>query len=163
MAITNPVIMQVEGIDQVVRNLRRHRGVTAAKIARGIYKAGAFLLAESQLIVPVQLGDLRGSGYVRNIGDNGANVDVVVGYTKEYAVYVHEDLVTAAPPARAAHGRWFNIKHAATILRHIAAGTSTARSGWFWRGEREQAKFLETPMRTKRDDMFQIIANEARK
>lgn len=63
------------------------------------------------------------------------DVSVVVGYTTEYAVWVHENL-------EAAHGQAFNVKHAA----EIKAGLEHSR------GPLQQAKFLEQPARENRAD-----------
>ena len=162
-----PSEFKVEGLDHVIRNLRRYRGMKERDIARGLFAAGRFLLKESKRICPVQFGVLKSSGFVRNIS-TATRAEVVVGYTPEYAVYVHEDLVSQAPPARAAHGKFFNIKHAAKIaLTAMVAKAQhrkvTAVDYYFPRGENQQAKFLEQPMRTNREEMFDIIASVARK
>lgn len=154
---TYATIITVEGLDQVMKNLSKVKKMTEQRMARGLLKAGAFLLAESRKIVPVQRGILRSTGYVRPLpGLLWSKFEVIVGYSAGYAVYVHE-VVTAA------HGAAFNRKHAAKIRHMIAIGKSNTDNGWFWRKPEEQAKFLERPVRDNREEIFRIIAEEAKR
>lgn len=68
------------------------------------------------------------------------DVSVVVGYTAAYALYVHEDLSKA-------HGDAYNEKWA----DDIAAGRKTSR------GSGQQAKFLEQPMRERKEELRAIV------
>jgi len=151
-------LLEIRGVQSVLSSLAAARPRYGAAIERGLKKAGLFLQRESQKIVPVQTGNLKNSAFTRNVGGRGAAADVVVGYTAAYAVYVHEDLSKA-------HGRAFNVKHAAEIERARALGlkAATAEGGMFPRGENQQAKFLEAPARTKRREIMAIISREARK
>jgi hypothetical protein len=99
---------------------------------------------------------LKNSAFTRNEGGSGIDADIVVGYTEDYAVYVHEDLSKA-------HGREFNIKHADVIAAATGTMQGTAKGGMFNRGENQQAKFLEKPAREKRKDIIRIVAREARR
>lgn len=74
------------------------------------------------------------------------DVAVVVGYTQNYAVYVHEDLTKA-------HGAAFNVKHAA----EIASGEEHTR------GADQQAKFLERPARENRQEYAAIVEDALKK
>jgi len=151
-------VIRVTGVDQVLKNMLRAKTVVGDRIARGLMKAGVFLLHESRDIVPVQFGDLKRSGFVRQFG-SGFNTDVIVGYTAEHAAVVHEN-------PNAAHGRAFNIKHAAEIAKAKAAKAAkraTVKSGMFTRGENQVFKYLESPARNKRTELLSIIANEARR
>ena len=141
-------ILAIKGISTVMRNLGRAKGTIAAGVGRGLMKGGLHLQRKSEEIVPVDLGDLHGSSFVRNIGGRGFDTDIVVGYGSEgvgYAVFVHEDL-------NKVHGKVFNIKYA----KEIAAGTMKNR------GEKQQAKFLEKPARDERKAIIKIIHREAR-
>lgn len=161
-------LTHVQGVDKVVANLRIAGRKIADRISAGLYKAGLYLQRESQLIVPVQLGNLKASAYTRKLG-SGERTDVIVGYTASYAVFVHEN-------PKAAHGKEFNVKHAQEIARagsmtrskktgkekwKPASMMGTAQGGMFPRGENQQYKFLETPARTKRDIICAIIVAEA--
>lgn len=146
-------VVEFKGVDKVISNLRRSSTVTARGLARGLTEAGRYLQRESQKIVPVHTGALKGSAFTRNVGGPGFDTDIVVGYTVGYAVYVHEDLEKA-------HGKLFNIKHAFEIA---GARTKAQRKLWFNRGENQQAKFLEMPARQQRKELIRIIRREARK
>ena len=144
-------MIKLEGLPQVLSRLKGATGDMQNKAGRGLKLAGMFLQRESQKIVPVQLGNLKNSAFTRSMG-TGLRTDVTVGYTAEYATYVHEDLDKA-------HGTAFNVKHADEI-RSATKKQRTAAGGLFNRGEEQQAKFLETPARTKRTEMLAIIAAE---
>lgn len=67
---------------------------------------------------------------------------IVVGYTANYAVYVHED-------TEAAHGEIYNTKYAAEIAQGYTKSGKRKR-GWkgkTMRGPNQQAKFLERSAR----------------
>lgn len=138
-----PKVLYVEGLDQILRNVRKANIKIGQAAERGLLEGGKFLREESEKIVPVQTGELKDSCYgPTNVGEKGLKADVVVGYDADYAVYVHEN-------PSAAHGEEFNVKYAA----EIAAGRMTARKS------EEQWKFLETPMRVHRNTIFKIIAS----
>lgn len=133
----------VTGLNVVIKNLKKVKPTLGAKVGTNLKRAGLFLQRESQKIVPVNIGNLKGSAFTRNVGGPGWAVDIVVGYTAEYAVYVHEDLT-------AAHGAAFNVKYAEQIA-------DKKNKAFRSRGENQQAKFLERPMREKRKEMLTII------
>lgn len=137
---------RIEGVKQVRQALLKmaQRHMKAAE--RGIKKAGAYLLGESLELVPVDTGVLRASGWVRVIDGSGFKTKVGVGYTASYAVYVHEDL-------EARHGEDYNAWHG----EDIAAGRKKAR------GPKQQAKFLEQPLRQHRKQLVLIIVEEMKK
>lgn len=155
--VTTPVIVTVEGLSEVIGNLRKEKTFTEKMVAQGLIKAGTFIYKESRKIVPMQRGILRASAYVRPIGSLALkSFEVIVGYTAGYAVYVHEILTNA-------HGAAFNRKHAAKIRHMIAIGKSNTNNGWFFRKPEEQAKFLERPVRDNRDEIFRIIGYTAKR
>jgi len=148
-------LKHVTGVDNILRNISKADRMLGKRFAVGAKKAGLFLERESQEIVPVQFGDLKGTAFTRNVGGSGFRCDIIIGYSGEtgYAIYVHENL-------EAAHGKEFNIKHAEEIA---SASTSAQKRVWFERGENQQAKFLEKPARTKRRKIIRIIKNEMRR
>lgn len=77
--------------------------------------------------------------YAKAQKDEGTSV--VVGYTANYAVYVHENL-------QAVHGAAFNAKYSAEIDRGVEHS----------RGPNQQAKFLEQPARELKQEFQRIIA-----
>lgn len=147
---------KVSGMPTVLKNLSRVQGKVAKGAVRGLIKGGLFLQSKSQEIVPKQIGDLYNTAFTRNVGGSGADADIIVGYTADYAVFVHEDLTKA-------HGKEFNIKHAEEITAAVGTKRGTAKGGMFPRGENEQAKFLEKPARENRKDIINMVAREARR
>lgn len=116
-------VVKVIGVRKVTRALRKAGVRTGKQVERGLKKAGLFIQRISQEVVPIDTSALKNSAFTRATG-SGFNVDVQVGYTKGYAIYVHER----------------------TELRHAPG---------------KQAKFLEEPVRTKRQEILRIIKQEA--
>ncbi len=87
-------LITITGTPRVLANLKRSNSTIAAGVERGLKLAGVFLQAESQRIVPVDLGILKGTADTRNVGGSGFDADIVVHYGAgaDYAVYVHENL-----------------------------------------------------------------------
>ena len=143
---------KIEGVSQLLANLQKAHDAILKKQNAKMLKAAIFLLRESQAIVPVQMGNLKASGFVRNAG-SVINPDYIIGYTAEYAIFVHENL-------DAAHGQAFNLKHAVEIAHAEAMGlkSATASGGMFRRGETQQAKFLEKPLRENRKKIFKMLS-----
>ena len=147
-------LTKLTGMSSVLSKLKAYGVSQERSIRRGLVKGGRYLQRESQAIVPVQLGNLKASAFTRDIG--ALSPDVIVGYTAEYAVYVHEDLEKA-------HGRDFNLKHAESISNAKGSKSGTVKGGLFKRGEDQQAKFLERPAREKRLDILAIVYAEAKR
>lgn len=85
-------MMKITGTNKVIANIRKAGIEARIGMERGLMRGGRFLQRESQLIVPVDTANLKNSAFTRNIGGRGFSADVLVGYTANYAVYVHEDL-----------------------------------------------------------------------
>ena len=149
-------LARVSGLSAIIKALRNAGGTKIAPaVARGLKKGGLFLQAKSQEIVPVQMSTLKNSAFTRNVGGGGFDADIVVGYTADYSVFVHEDLTKA-------HGRDFNIEHTEEIAAAVKTKRGTAKGGMFLRGENQQAKFLERPARENRRQILNIVAAEGR-
>jgi hypothetical protein len=134
-------LAKVKGLREVKRNLDMSQAMFAKKIEHGLKRGAALVHRKSQETVPVDQGNLKGGGKVnKKPGTSGLTTHMIVGYSAEYAVFVHEDL-------QKAHGRAFNIKHAA----EIAAGTENSR------GDNQRAKFLENAVRENLDAIFTEI------
>jgi hypothetical protein len=146
-------ISHITGVPELVEKLIKIQNEKMSLIRQNMREAGKHLLRESQKIVPVQLGNLKASGFVQDVTTRKDAPDVIVGYTASYAVYVHENI-------EATHGEEFNEKHAEEISHAKEAGLKsvTARGGMFNRGSNQQAKFLERPMRVEGPRMLKIIA-----
>lgn len=125
----------------MIVNLNRLVAKTGKGAADGLRKAGAELLRQSQLLVPVEFGNLRASGYV-NTNGTGFSTVVEVGYTASYALYVHEQV--------------------AMKLKGIARRPSPPRIGKHWDPQgRAQAKFLETPARNMHLQIIKMVRDQA--
>jgi hypothetical protein len=144
--------VKIKGLKAIINRWSLSEKKAVRRTARGL-KAGATLLRnESVKLVPVQDGELKKSAYVRSIGKrSGKGAAYAVGYTAPYAAVVHEDL-------SAVHGKMFNAKHARAISKARTSKSASQRKRWHKRRPDEQAKFLEAPARTKRREIFQIIA-----
>lgn len=134
---------KVTGLKSLSKILAMKRAGSQKALERGLKKGGLFLQAESMKIVPVDTGHLRSTAYTR-VNRLGTRVEVLVGYTAAYAIYVHE----REPVPR--HGQDFNDWHA----EDIAAGREHAR------GTNQQAKFLSRPMRRHRTFIRQLVKQE---
>lgn len=148
---------KVEGVKEIKEALAEIKHMHAQGLARGLVRAGLWLQRESMLLVPVLTGQLKNSANTRQEG-SGFEVSVVVSYGTTYAVYVHEDL-------EAAHGAAFNQKYAEKIAwaaKSRSKQASKARKYYFKRGPNQQAKFLETPLRTGRDKMRKMVVEAAK-
>ena len=87
-------LVKITGMKNIINNIRKFEGATARKLEAGLKRAGLTLQRDSQKIVPVEFGVLKNSATTRNIGGTGFKADILVGYTAEYAVFVHE-IITA--------------------------------------------------------------------
>ena len=103
----------ISGDDRITRGLDKYEDLLSDYLQAGLLEAGEFLLEKSQEIVPVDTGALRDSGFV-DVRGSGFGSEVVVGYTKEYAIYVHEDL-------RARHAFGTSAKYLERPMRQYAA------------------------------------------
>ena len=141
--------MKIEGLNKILTNLKElplAQGAIGKGVERGLKKSGLLIFRDAQKEVPVDTGNLKGSGFTRKLEGAGSTTKVGVGYTAAYAIKVHEDLSVA-------HGRAYNRKHA----DDIAAGLLSSR------GENQKAKFLEDPAKRLRGDVLRIISKEVQK
>ena len=86
------------------RKLNKNAGRYAKAVEMGLKVAGLYVQQESQKLVPVDTGILRSSAFTRAEPEKGGGFDteIRVGYTAEYAIYVHEILTSYhAPPTTA--------------------------------------------------------------
>ena len=83
--------IKISGVGRVIRNIERFGSIKADAVERGLGKAALVLKGATQRVVPIDLGNLRSSAFVRKIGA-GFKTRMIVGYSADYAVYVHENL-----------------------------------------------------------------------
>ena len=143
----------ITGIASTSARLRAAGRARIAMMTEGLKKAGAYLLAEANRIVPVDYGNLKASGAVRVTGEGTSHVVVEVYYTAAYAIFVHE--VPGGATWGVSHGQDFNVKHAKELAMHPTTGPFR-----HYRGPDQVYKWLEKTYRDKRNDMIAIIMQE---
>jgi hypothetical protein len=155
--------MEVKGIGDLVKNLQKAQKNIGKKVTNGLLLAGHHLMRESAKIVPVQIGHMKASQFVRKktpthieIGYEGKKGAKGKGGT--YFAYVHE-----IPNPPHAHGKEFNIKHAAEITAAAGTPRGTAAGGMFNRGPNQQYKFLEKPIKDEHLVVLKTIRDEVTK
>ena len=87
-------IIKITGVNKVLAKMKKAGVGYEKKVERGLKNAGLFVQRESMKIVPVDLGNLKGTAATENIGGKGFDTDIIVHYGAgaDYAVYVHENL-----------------------------------------------------------------------
>lgn len=137
-------IGQVLGIPTVLKNLAKSQAKIGAGLQRGLKKAGLRLQRESQRIVPVDTGELKGSAFTREEG-KGLKTVVKVGYTASHALFVHEAVDMALKGQK----------------RTGMRADGRPKKGKYWDPQgRGQAKFLEEPARRLQPEMRKDIESE---
>jgi HK97 gp10 family phage protein len=132
--------MKITGLAKVLNNFGKLNKLIDKGAEKGLLRGGALILKESMKQAPVDKSNLKPSAFTRNNGGSGAKADVVVGYTSDYAVYVHEN-------TDAAHGEDFNKKH----KKQISKGTTHTR------GKGQKSKFLEDPVKENTNEVRNIV------
>jgi hypothetical protein len=131
--------IKVEGVQKTLDSLNKK--IAAAKNAslEGLLAAAFFIQGESQKIVPVEYGNLRGSAFTRKTPEAKADeLSVEVGYGAAYAIYVHENME-----------------------QKLAGLPRPSGLGVYW-GPAGQPKYLESPIQANHDRILRIIASYAR-
>jgi len=95
------ISVEVTGQKAIIRELKKYRRSQAKKVEAGLKLGGLYIQRQSQLIVPIDTGALKNSAFTRSRG-SGLDTKVGVGYTQEYAIYVHEDLTARHAPGKTA-------------------------------------------------------------
>ena len=121
--------MSVRGIQNGLTELHR---AMRAKGAQGLYEAGQMIVTDAKRRVPVDLGNLKGSGYVTapTATPGGTNVEVGFGGpAADYAIYVHEDLSAHHPVGEAKYLENAVEAKAPAAFAHIAKRVQEALHG----------------------------------
>lgn len=95
MATRGRVSVSVAGAPAFVAKLRAAGEAGIRSAAAGLYAVGETTMTEAKRQVPVDLGALKGSGYVSLPEISGDSVTVELGFggpAKDYAVIQHEEL-----------------------------------------------------------------------
>jgi hypothetical protein len=134
-------------LNAALAKLAAKRVAHQAGLNRGLRAAGLLLYRYSQLEVPVDYGILKVSGFVRVLGA-GWGTMVQVGYTAEYAIFVHENM-------DALHGELFNINYAEELAKKPKTGPFRHS-----RGQGQKAKFLSDPALDHAEELRDVIKKE---
>lgn len=134
--------MPVKGTDEVLRNINAAVKKMKGNVEAGLLFGAGYLKKESQKLTPVVTSYLRNSAYVKPYKKR-KKVGAEVGYTADYAVYVHED---AEKEKRRAARRGTPHPKGRVIRSHVG----------YW-------KFLETPLKEKSRQIIAIIREAAKK
>ena len=128
------IVTKLDGLSEVLKNLRKKEGELAVAAERGLKRAGLLLQRESQKKVPVEFGPLKNSAFTRHEG-KGWDTVVNVGYTVAYALYVHEavGMVLKGLPRPSGRGKYWDPQPQAS------------------------AKFLEEPARRLAPELTRMI------
>jgi len=93
--------IKIEGASAIIRALKKQKPEQRRGLVKGLVLAGLFLQRKSQQVVPVDTGALKASAFTRKTGV-GRSTNVTVGYTMDYAVFVHENLDARHKPGKTA-------------------------------------------------------------
>lgn len=93
----NDVVQQGYALAQRLQQ-RGQRKVRAFQI--GIRRAGYYVFQLTQAVVPVDTGYLKSTGWMRFAG-SGTTFTFTIGYSADYAIYVHERLDVFHPHGQA--------------------------------------------------------------
>lgn len=106
-----------KGIDRALARLQREIGKRKKIQSDNVFKAAHFLFREAQEVVPIDTGNLAGSGSVRKVVTDPLAAEVV--YNAQYAFMVHERPEEIAFQRPAARHKWLEVT--AIENRHVIA------------------------------------------
>lgn len=136
--------VKVSGLNQVLKNLNKEIKQIEGDTRAGLSKSGLFIKSEAVERAPVEFGNLRNSAFsqLSSMSFRG-NQSVTIGFTADYAAYVHEAPMKLKGQPRAKRSG-------------IKAG-----SGVYWQGG--ENKFLEKAVKLNIREIVDIIKSEAAK
>lgn len=82
--------VKITGLAEASRELSRQIAAIEGRSREGLLQAGLFIEAEAVDMAPVDTGTLRGSAFTDVTAPGATPIAVRVGFTAEYAAYVHE-------------------------------------------------------------------------
>lgn len=85
-------VKQIKGVDKLMRNLNRELRQIKGRSIQGMIKAAAFIRSDMEKVpplIPLDTGNLRASWFVTS-GSISGRPFVQMGFTAEYAFFVHE-------------------------------------------------------------------------
>lgn len=110
----------IDSPKEIVESLTALRDRAPAELAEGIWRFASTVMNESAKICPVDTGFLRGSRYINKPVMYEDEINLNLGYSAEYAIYVHENLLAQhKPPTQAKFLEVPLIQHAPEMLEEI--------------------------------------------
>jgi hypothetical protein len=98
------ITVDVQGAKLIARALKQAANLSPKAMGAGLYAAGNDIMRLSKRLVPVDLGTLKGSGYVTLPDTSGDSAEIEVGYggpAASYAVEQHERTEFSHPVGQA--------------------------------------------------------------
>jgi hypothetical protein len=100
--------MSLKGLEAVIANLNKEIKAIEGRSLAGLIRAAVVVrrsTEETPPLTPLEFGNLRASWFT-NLGYQGSNPFLTMGYSANYAVYVHE-MVGAKFQRPGAGAKWF--------------------------------------------------------
>jgi hypothetical protein len=91
--------VKLEGFVELTKKLNKSISEISSVVEDALLDCGNDLQQKAQDLTPVDTGALRASAFTE--AESGNNPSVIVGYTEEYAIFVHENLEAHHPVGQA--------------------------------------------------------------
>lgn len=91
--------IKLEGFVELTKKLNKSISEISSVVEDALLDCGNDLQQKAQDLTPVDTGALRASAFTE--AESGSNPSVIVGYTEEYAIFVHENLEAHHPVGQA--------------------------------------------------------------
>lgn len=126
----------MKGLEQTLKNLNKKVVAIKGVTVDGLLAGGLIVQGDAQRHVPVEYGVLRQSAYTRKVR-GGDSPLVEVGFSAEYAPWVHENLAMAWKGRPRRSGK-----------------------GVYW-GPQGEARFLANAVERQTDRVVEVVAKRA--
>ena len=140
--------VKLTGFESLNAQMAKFADAEQDKVRKGVQKASMFIKGESQQLTPVDFGVLRASAYY-STDINYGYARGRVGYTAEYAPWVHEMPMKLKGEPRADFG---------TTRSGVSFGGGSSK-GYYW--DSGENKFLEKAISRNTKTIIRLIAKEA--
>ena len=141
--------VKIKGEKEIAAAMRKFINAEITQLRKGVQKAGMFIMGEAQQLTPVDAGILRASAFYSTDIMMG-RVRGRVGYTAEYAPWVHEMPMKLKGQPRADFGK---------TRDDTTFGGGTGK-GFYW--DSGENKFLQKAYARNTTQIINIIAEEAK-
>jgi len=137
MATLNKKYIKGNGLKELKKNLMVEKTIRRKELDAGLRLGALHIQAKSQKLVPVDTGNLKASAFTRR--ESGLEPSYLIGYTAEYALFVHEMKM---------------------VNPGVERGGSNGK-GRYWDPQGQAGpKFLEKPAREERNTVRQLVLSQ---